>query len=157
KPVSGIMADRTTKKTLFKSDLLVSSVELAEVTGIDFETINNWIRRRIIQRAQVGGRHLRNRLFSVEEVYRTALKNELVKLGIQPSVANDAINLLWREWLKQKEAEDKQLYVSLFLDSGKWVAGVSWRKTDGGSFYKLDKHENSKLEEMKFPDQAIVL
>jgi hypothetical protein len=59
------------------------------VLGTDLETVNNWIRRGIISRARIGGRKLRNRLFSTEEVYKTALKNELVKLGIPPSPASE--------------------------------------------------------------------
>jgi hypothetical protein len=33
---------------------------------------------------------------------KTALKNELVKLGIPPSQASNAINTLWKEWGKQE-------------------------------------------------------
>jgi hypothetical protein len=67
---------------------LVSAAELAKVIGTDLETINNWLRRGIITRARIGGRHLRTRLFSMEEVYKTALKNELVKIG-NPSVLRE--------------------------------------------------------------------
>jgi phage terminase Nu1 subunit (DNA packaging protein) len=80
------------KKLAPDSTVLVSASELAEIIGADFETVNNWVRRGIISRAPIGGRQLRARLFSTEEVYKAALTNELVRLGIQPSSASEAAN-----------------------------------------------------------------
>jgi hypothetical protein len=68
------------RPTTFAPDTLVSSAELAQVIGIDLETVNNWLRRGIISRSPVGGRQLRNRLFSMTEVYRAAFIADLVKL-----------------------------------------------------------------------------
>ena len=89
-------------KILRDNAILVSAVELGEVIGADLETVKNWIRREIITRAPIGGRQLRNRLFSADEVYRTALKNELVQLGIAPSKASEAVKALWKEWGKKR-------------------------------------------------------
>ena len=73
-------------------ELLFSSAELAEAIGTDLETIKNWVRRGIINRTTIGGRHMPNRLFSADEVYKTALKYELVKMGLPPSSAMEAVN-----------------------------------------------------------------
>jgi hypothetical protein len=83
-------------KDFLASNLLLNSAELARVVGVELESINNWIRRGIISRSPIGGRQLRNRLFSIEAVYKTALKSELVKLGIQPSSASEAVDQLWK-------------------------------------------------------------
>jgi hypothetical protein len=66
-----------TMKLLRDSTVLVSAAELGEVIGADLETVSNWLRRGIISRSPIGGRQLRNRLFSAEEVYKAALKHEL--------------------------------------------------------------------------------
>jgi hypothetical protein len=50
------------KKLSAHSTVLVSASELAEIVGIDLETVNFWVRRGIITRTPIGGRHLRNRL-----------------------------------------------------------------------------------------------
>ena len=78
------------KPPLRKSPTLITSFELAEIVGADQETINNWIRRGMISRAAIGGRQLRARLFSTEEVYKAVITNDLVRLGIQPSSASEA-------------------------------------------------------------------
>ena len=52
--------------------VLVSAAELGQIVGIDIETVKNWLRHGIISRTPLGGRQLRNRLFSADEVYRTA-------------------------------------------------------------------------------------
>ena len=66
---------------LMPDTVFVSAAELAEIIGADLETVNNWIRRGIINRTPIGRRPLRNRLFSKEEAYKSALKQELVRLG----------------------------------------------------------------------------
>ena len=78
----GLDPEPREKRMKFLRDPTVrlSAAELGYCVGIDLETVNNWIRRGIISRASIGGRQLRHRLFSVEEVYKTALKSELVKL-----------------------------------------------------------------------------
>jgi hypothetical protein len=59
----------------------------------------------IITRARIGGRRLRSRLFSMDEVYKVALTNELVNLGISPSPASDAANAVWNVWAKKDTRE----------------------------------------------------
>jgi hypothetical protein len=71
------------------------------------------------RRKPSGGRHLRHRLFSVEEVYKTALKNELVKLGIPLSSASNAVNELWKEWDKKQPPRGRSLYTLLVPRDGK--------------------------------------
>ena len=84
----------TMKLPLPKSTSVITAPELAKIIGADMETINNWIRRGIISRMPIGGRQLKARLFSTDEVYKAALISELVRLGIQPSPKCDprAIN-----------------------------------------------------------------
>jgi hypothetical protein len=51
---------------LMPDAVFVNAAELAEIIGNDLETVNNWIRRGIINRTPIGQRSLRNRLFSKE-------------------------------------------------------------------------------------------
>ena len=119
----------------FESDVLLSSAEVAEVIGVDPETISNWLRRGIISRSAIGGRQLRNRLFSIQEIYKTALKNELVKLGIQPSSAAIAINELWKQ-LSKTEIED-DLYAVLIATNSHWTCKLYRNETSSGYLLKL--------------------
>src|ERR1700722_2522341 len=93
--------------------VLVSAAELGTIVGIDIETVKNWLRHGIIIRARIGGRQLRNRLFSADEVYKTALTNELVQLGIPPSQASEAVNTLWKDWGKKDIPDGWKLYAVL--------------------------------------------
>jgi hypothetical protein len=128
-----------TMKLLRDSAILVSAAELGEVIGADLETINNWIRREIITRALIGGRQLRNRLFSTDEVYKAALKNELVKLGIPPSPANEAVNALWKQWDKKNAPEGWNVYAVALPSNDKWIVALCSQKISGGPLYKLGK------------------
>ena len=56
---------------LMPDTVFVSAAELAGIIGADLESVNNWIRRGIINRTPIGQRPLRNWLFSKEEVYKT--------------------------------------------------------------------------------------
>jgi MerR HTH family regulatory protein len=133
-------------------------VAAAEIVGVDVETIDNWIRRGVIARAPIGGRQLRNRLFSVEEVYRTALINELVTLGIPPSSASEAVDALWRQWGGKEAPGGRKLYALVVPNGDKWIASLCWRKVSGGPFYKLDKSMGRKsIEEMELPKQAFAM
>ena len=123
-------------KFLRDPTVLLSAAELGDSVGIDLETVNNWIRRGIISRAPIGGRQLRYRLFSTEEVYKTALKNELVKLGIPPSSASNAVNEFWKEWDK-KESPEGRIYAVLEPRDGKWTALLCWQKISGGPLTRL--------------------
>jgi hypothetical protein len=144
--------------TVIPDATLVSSAELADILGIDLETVNNWIRRGIINRAPIGGRQLRNRLFSVDEVYKTALKNELVQLGIPPSQASEAVNALWKEWGKKDAPEGWKIYAVLVPSNDKWIVALCSQKISGGPLYKVEKSMGSKsIEEMAFPKQAFAM
>ena len=135
--------------------VLVSAAELGEVIGADLETVKNWIRREIITRAPIGGRQLRNRLFSADEVYKTALKNELVKLGIPPSQASEAVNALWKEWGKNDVPEGWKVYAVLWLSNDKWNVILCSQKISGGPLYKFGKSKST--EEMELPKQTCAL
>jgi hypothetical protein len=147
-----------TMKLLRDSTILVSSVELGEVIGADLETVNNWIRREIIARAPIGGRQLRNRLFSTDEVCKAALKNGLVKLGIPPSPASEAVNTLWKQWDKKDAPEGWNLYAVALPSNNKWNVALCAQKISGGPLYKLEKSMGRKsIEEMELPKQAFAV
>ena len=115
---------------------MVSAAELAEVVGIDLETVNNWLRRGIIKRASVGGRQLRNRLFSTDEVYKAALTNELVQLGITPSPSSDAVAELWKEWKQVKVQDGGNVYAAMFPNNGN-ISVVLWFQDRSGAPLQL--------------------
>jgi hypothetical protein len=140
-------------KLLHDSTVLVSAAELAEIIGADLETVNNWIRRDVISRTPIGGRELRHRLFSAEEVYKTALKNELVKLGIPPSSASDAINALWRQWNWKEISQGRRLYSVLVPSDGKWTVLLCSQKPSGGALHKLGRSGG----EIEFPKHAFTV
>jgi hypothetical protein len=137
------------------SNVLVSAAELGEVVGIDLETVNNWIRRGIINRSPIGGRQLRNRLFSMEEIYKTALTNELVKLRIPPSPASDAVNALWREWDKETLPGWK-LYAVVSLSDEGWAVALCSQKISGGPLRNFGRVAK-RTEEMNLPNQAFAM
>lgn len=147
-----------TAKTLWDSGTLVSAAELAEVIDVDIETINNWVRRDIVSRAKIGGRQLRNRLFSMEEVYKAALKNELVKLGIPPSSSSDAANALWRELDIKKIQEVRNIYGVALPVTDKWMVTLAWQKPSGGPLFKFGKSIGTRsTEELALPKQAFAM
>jgi hypothetical protein len=149
---------RRTMSLLRDSAILVSAAELGEVIGADLETVNNWIRREIITRAPIGGRQLRNRLFSPDEVYKAALKNELVKLGIPPSPSNEAVNAVWKEWDKKNAPEGRNLYAVILPKNEKWNIALCSQKKAGGPLYKFGKSMGRKsIEEMDLPEQAFAV
>jgi hypothetical protein len=142
-------------KPVHYSNTLVSSAELAEIIGADILTVNNWIRRRIIKRTPIGGRQLRNRLFSVDEVYKTALKNELVQLGIPPSQASEAVNTLWNAWGKKEAPEGWKVYAMVWPSNDKWMVALCSQKISGGPLYKFEKSKST--EEMELPKQTFAV
>src|SRR6516165_1441680 len=115
---------------------LITAPELAKIIGTDMETINNWIRRGVISRVAIGGRQLRARLFSTEEVYKAALTNELVRLGIQPSPASEAANAVLKEWRGMEPPKGWNVYAVVLPSKGKWTAALWSRKVLGGSLYQ---------------------
>jgi hypothetical protein len=134
---------------------LVSSAELAEIIGADLLTVNNWIRRGIIARSSLGGRQLRNRLFSTDEVYKTAMKSELVQLGIPPSQASEAVNTLWKEWGKKDTPEGWNVYGVLWPSNNKWTVALCSQKISGGPLYKFGK--STPTDEMELPTHAFAV
>ena len=146
------------RPNISSSSLLVSSAELAKIIGTDLETVKNWIRRGIISRASLGGRQLRNRLFSNEEVYRTVFINELVILGFQPSAASEAVNDVWKEWGKKEAPAGWNIYAVVFPNKDKWIVVLCAQKTFGGPLYELGKSTGTiSGHEIALPKQASAL
>jgi hypothetical protein len=146
-----------TMKLLRDSSVLVSATELGEVIGVDLETINNWLRRGIISRAPIGGRQLRHRLFSTEQVCKAALTHDLVKLGLPPSSASDAVNEVWKAWDKKELPDGRKIYALMMSADAKWRGLLCWQKISGGPLYRLGKSSTSKAEEIGLPKQAIAV
>jgi hypothetical protein len=146
-------------KILLDTNVLVSATELGQAVGADAESINNWIRRDIISRAQIGGRQLaRHRLFKPEEVYKAALTNELVKLRLPPSPASEAVNELWKEWDKKELLDGKTIYAVVVPNGDGWTASVCWQSLSGGPLYRIGKRLTSKSpEEMELPKRAFAV
>ena len=143
------------KPTLGKPTL-ITAPELAKLIGTDMETINNWIRRGVISRVPIGGRQLKARLFSTDEVYKAALTSELVRLGIQPSPAMEASNSVWKEWEKKDVTEGQKIYALVMPDKDGWVVELCWRKASGGSLYRWGR-TGSKSAEMELPGHAFAV
>ena len=129
-------------KLLLDSNTLISASELVEIVGADPESISNWIRRGIISRSALGGRVTRNRVFSTAEVYKTALTCELIKTGLSPSSASDAVNELWKMWWARELPEGKNVCAILSPTSDKWSASLCWQKKSGGALYKSTKQSD---------------
>src|SRR6516165_7954389 len=113
-----------TNKDQQETPTLISSAELAEIVGVDFETINNWIRRGVIARALIGRGQLRNRLFSTKEIYKEAFTTELVQLGIAPSLASEAVDAIWEEWRATEAPKGQKFYAVVVPIKGKWTAAL---------------------------------
>ena len=142
------------KQSLPKSTTLITSAELAETIGADLETINNWIQRGIISRVAIGGRQLRARLFSSEEVYKAALTNELVTLGIAPSPASDASNSIWNAWEKKGTPEGQKVYALVMPRKDGWTVELCCRKASGGPLYKFGR---KPIEQLELPKHAFAV
>jgi hypothetical protein len=135
--------------------VFVSAAELAEIIGTDLGTVNNWIPRGIINRTPIGRREVKSRLFSKEEVYKAALKKELVKLGIPPSPASDADNTLWKDWDGKQPPEKHNLYAVVLPSNRKLTVVLCTQKKSGGPLYryKLGAPKGSKsLVELALPE-----
>ncbi len=145
-------------KLLRDISVLISAAELGNIVGIDIETVNNWLRHGIITRARIGRRQLRSRLFSTEEVYKVALTNELVNLGISPSPASDAANAVWNVWAKKDTPEGWKIYGLVLPSKDKWVVELCAQKISGGPLYRLGKSMGSKsIDEMDLPRQTFAM
>jgi hypothetical protein len=85
----------------------------------------------------------------------TALKNELVKLGIPPSPASDAVNTLWKEWGKKDAPEGWNVYAMVWPRNDKWIVELCSQKISGGPLYKFGKSKS--IGEMELPKQAFAM
>jgi hypothetical protein len=136
--------------------LRISANELAEVLDVHPTTIDNWVRRKIITRAPVGKRQLRNRLFSAKDIYSAALTNELVKLGLPPSSATDVVSILWTKW--NDPPAERDLYAIVSPKHGKWTVTLCSQSKPGGPLYKFGKAGAIKTdEEMELPKQTFAV
>ena len=70
------------KNLLMPETVFFSSAELAEIIGIDFESVNNWIRRGIINRTPIGQRPLRKSAFFRGGCLQGGIERRTGKLGI---------------------------------------------------------------------------
>jgi hypothetical protein len=137
--------------------VVVSAAELAEVIGTDLLTLNNWIRRGIIRRTPIGGRQVKSRLFANEEVYKAALTNELVKLGLPPSSASDAVNTLWKDWDRRELPGDQKLYAIVLPIKGKLTVALCSQKKSRGALYRFKFGGNKSSVEIELPHQAFAV
>jgi hypothetical protein len=140
--------------------VFVNAAELAEIIGSDLGTVNNWIRRGIINRVPIGRREVKSRYFSKEEVYKTALKNELVKLGLPPSSASDAVNALWKDWHGEEPPGKHNLYAVVVPKNGKLAVALCTQKKSGGPLYKYKlgaSRDSKSMVEMDLPQQAFAV
>ena len=144
------------KPPLRRSPTLITAPELAEIIGADLETVNNWIRRAIISRVPIGGRQLRARLFSTDEVYKAALTNELVRLGIAPSPASDAANAVWNEWKKRSAPAAQKVYATLVPIEDGWTVELCLDKASGGPLYRRGR-TGGKSVEVELPKHAFAV
>jgi hypothetical protein len=142
-------------KPIQNSGTLVNSAELAEIIGVDLQTVNNWIGRGIISRTPLGGRQLRNRLFSTDEVYKTALMKELVDLRIPPSQASEAVNTVCKDWGKKDIPEGWNVYAVMWPSNDKWNVALCSQKISGGPLYKFGKSKST--EDMELPRQTFAV
>ncbi len=137
--------------------ILLTVLELEEIVGIDPVTTNNWLRRGIIQRHSIGGRRLRSRLFSAEQVYKAAVINELVRLGLQPFAASEAVNELWRHWNATEVQQGRKLYALVSPREWKgWKVQLGWQRPSGGALYGLGR-PNSPPSPIELPEQVSII
>jgi hypothetical protein len=146
-----ITMPEATMNLLHDSRLRVTAAELAEIIGTDSINIANWIRRDIVNRTP--GRQPRSRLFSTEEVYKAALKHELVELGMPPSLASEAVNTLWEQWSKKEIPQGRKLYALVLPSKGKWNVMLCWQKIWGGPLHKIGRSAG----EIELPKRAFAV
>ena len=83
------------------------------------------------------------------------MKNELVRLGIPPSQASEAVNALWKEWGKKETPDGWNVYAVLWPISDKWMVALCSQKISGGPLYKFGKSKST--EEMELPKQSFAV
>ena len=86
------------------------------------------------------------------------MKNELVKLGIPPSQASEAVNVLWEHWDKNDISKEQNLYAIVWPSNDKWIVDLFSQKKSGGPLLKVGKSSESKsIEELKLPKQVFAV
>jgi len=148
--------DAVTITLLRDPTIMVSAAELGKMIGIDMDTLSNWNRRDLISRFEPGGRRLRTRLYSVEQVYKTALMKELVDLHIPPLAAREAVNAIWRQLNKRAAPEEPDIYAML-MPTGReeWNVTLCARKEPNGPLYKYKPPKSTSTPEgVELPKQA---
>jgi hypothetical protein len=130
---------------------LFSQAELCEAAGIDHETANNWIKRGLLETAAVGGRKVRGRrLFSMLEIYKAHLMNEMIEcLGIPPSHCAEIANRAIAEFAKTEKLvridDDHEPAFAIALVSrqrGKWVTDLRFGNKSLFSSTEAQQAEN---------------
>jgi hypothetical protein len=149
--------DAVTITLLHDPTIMVSAAELGKMIGMDMDTLSNWNRRDLISRFEPGGRRLRTRLYSVEQVYKTALMKELVDLHFPPLAAREAVNAIWRQLNKRAAPEEPDIYAML-MPTGReeWNVTLCARKEPNGPLYKYKPVKlTSPPERVELPKQAV--
>jgi hypothetical protein len=136
---------------------VVTSVELANILGVELEWVKNWFRRGVIERATIGGRQLRSRLFAKDEVHKAALTHELVKLGIAPSTAGEAVSELWREWQRAHVPNGGNAYAALLTDKRKRWSVLFWQQQPDGALRQLPKSSAGEPATFELPKRAFAV
>ena len=112
---------------------LFSQAELCEAAGIDHETANNWVKRGLLETTAVGGRKMRGRrLFSMLEIYKVHLMNEVIRfLAIPPSPSSEIASQAIAAFVKAEKLtrldDDRQPTFAIALvarQRGKWVTDL---------------------------------
>jgi hypothetical protein len=86
------------------------------------------------------------------QVYRAAFIADLVKLGIPPSTAADAVAELWSQWGGKEPAEERRLYGVLVPSDAKWTVLMAWQQLSGGPLHKV-----GRSGEIEFPTQGFAV
>ena len=90
-------------------------------------------------------------------MYKTALKNELVTLGIPPSPASDAVNGVWKQWDRNEVPVGRKLYVLILPSDDNWACALCSQKVLGGPLYRRGKSTGTKSIEMDLPKRAFAV
>jgi hypothetical protein len=60
-----------------------------------------------------------------------------VQLGIPPSQASEAVNVVWKEWGKKEAPEGQNVYAVLWPSNDKWIVALCSQKISGGPLHKF--------------------
>jgi hypothetical protein len=89
------------------------------------------------------------------------LINELVKLGLSPSLASEAVRALWRrEWDKSYGAGETKLYAVMWQSGGTWATALCAQKVCGGPMFDHARMKSGKIKmtsQMQLPKRAFAV